>query len=266
MGSDSARRSLLEAARRLLPTSRRARLRRALFDWLQLTWTTAQGVHLRVANYNEWIIYNEIFVDGEYDAAIQTALRHRTGRPLHVVDLGANVGFFTLRLFDRTRAEGLADAECHVTLVEADPAIVPVLDRRVHGENALGAQVRVVPGAVGGPHGSLPFYPSVISPGEGSLIAAPHTAAVQVPSVDLDRVLADLPWIDLVKCDVEGAEMSVFEGSPAWLRKTATVVVEIHAARSRVESCRAGLASAGLTHETVLRDRGGCALCLYTRE
>jgi FkbM family methyltransferase len=237
-----------------------------MFDWLQLTWTTRHDVHLHVANYNEWIVYNEIFVDGEYDAAIQLALtRPFPARPLHVLDLGANVGFFTLRLFDRLRASGRPDAACHVTLVEADPSIIPVLNRRLGHDNAL-RQVRIVHGAVGSQDIDCAFYPSVASPGEGSLVPAADAIPVRVPAIDLDGMTADLPAIDLVKCDIEGAELALFANTAAWLRKTAIVIVEIHTQRSPVERCRAALAAAGLTRETVLRDRGGHALHLYTRE
>jgi FkbM family methyltransferase len=254
-------------ARRLVPATLRPRLRRVLFDWLDLSWTTRQRVRLRVATYNEWIIYNEIFVDGEYDPAIQLALARRASDgPLHIVDLGANVGFFTLRLFDRARAKGLDDRDCLVTLVEADPAIIPVLERRLHRDNALRDQVRIVHGAVGSQDATCAFYPSVVAPGEGSLVPSADATPVAVPAVDLDRMMADAPLIDLVKCDIEGAELSFFEQSPTLLERTRALVVEIHTDRCPVEQGRARLATAGLTREVVLRDRGGCALHLYTRE
>jgi FkbM family methyltransferase len=238
-----------------------------MFEWLSLTWTTTSGITVRVATYNEWIIYNEIFVDGEYDPAIHAALGRVSGdRPFRVLDLGANVGFFTLRLFDRLRGSGRRDAACDVTLVEADAALVPVLDARLHHDNALAGSVRVVHGAVGRRDGTATFYPSAASPGNGSLEPRPGRGGVTVPSVDVDRVTRDMPDIDLVKCDIEGAELSFFELYPALLRKTATLIVEIHADRSPIARCRELLGAAGLTRERVLRDRGGCALHLYTRE
>ena len=261
-----SRPTLIHGLRRLLPAAWRRRLRRALFDWLRLTWTTRHAVHLQVANYNEWIVYNEIFVDGEYDPGIQLALdRQSADQPLQVLDLGANVGLFTLRLFDRVRASGRPDTACHVTVVEADPAIVPVLERRLHRDNALRDQVRIVHGAVGSQDVTCAFYPSVVSPGEGSLVPMADAVAVPVPAVDLDRVTADVPAIDLVKCDIEGAELALLDTNPAWLKKTAILIVEIHTERSPLEHCRARLSAAGLTQETVLRSRAGYALHLYSR-
>lgn len=258
---------LARVARRLLPAAGRRYLRQALFDWLQLTWTTSAGVQIRVGTYNEWIIYNEIFVDGEYDAAIQRSLDQLPpDRPLRVLDLGANVGFFTLRLFDRLRARGLDDSRCDVTLVDADAAILPVLDARLHADNALRGAIRVIHGAVGTLAANAAFSRSADSPGEGSLAASSERAAVAVAAVDLDGLMADAPAIDLVKCDIEGAELAFFEQCGSLLAKTAVLVVEIHAGRSPVADCRERLAAAGLTRESILRDRGGCALHLYTRD
>jgi FkbM family methyltransferase len=247
-----------------LPSAGRQRLRRALFEWLHLTWTTRQGIQLRVANYNEWIIYNETFVDGEYDEAIRQAIdRAPAGRTLCVLDLGANVGFFTLRLFDRVRARGRNERACEVVLVEADPSLVPALDARLHRDNALGASIRLLHGVVGA---TAPlFYPSAASPGEGALQPSPGRRPVHVPLIDLDRETARFPEIDLVKCDIEGAELAFIERHPDLLARTASLVVEIHANRSPAAECRSRLAAAGLTREVVLRDRGGCALHLYTR-
>lgn len=237
-----------------------------MFEWLSLTWTTASGINLRVGNYSEWIIYNEIFVDGEYDAAIHAALaRVSPDRPLCVLDLGANVGLFTLRLFDRLRAAGHADAACRVTLVEANPAALPVVDARLRRDNAVAAHATVVHGLVGERTGSAAFDPSPASPGEASIAPDERAVAVTVPYVDLDRLMADAPAIDLLKCDIEGAELRLFEQYPALLRKIAILIVEIHVDRCPVARCRELLGAAGLTRESVLRERGGCALHLYTR-
>ena len=236
-----------------------------MFDWLNLTWTTSSGVGLRIANYNEWIIYNEIFVDGEYDAAIDVALAHRApDRPLRVLDLGANVGFFTLRVFDRLRASGGNDAACLVTLVEANPESVAILRARLHDDNPFNARVRIVSALAGEPTGTATFYPSVDSPGDSSLVRRAGRGIV-VPYVDLDQFLEDAPAVDLLKCDIEGAELAVIEQYPQLLARTRVAVFEFHHDRCPVDRCRDLLSAAGLTEETVLRDRGGCSLRLYRR-
>jgi FkbM family methyltransferase len=252
--------------RRLAPAAVRRRLRRAMFVWLELTWTTASGIGLRVANYNEWIIYNEIFVDAEYDAAIAAAISNRdTGDLLRVVDLGANVGFFTLRLFDRLRVAGSTDASCAVTAIDAHPEVVQVLRSRVHDDNPLAERVQIVSGLVGQSTGERRFYRAADSPGESSVARHTGDSGVTIGFVDLTRLFQDVPVIDLLKCDVEGAELSVIEHHPAVLAKTRVAVFEIHHDLCPIDRCRDLLRAAGLTTETVLRDRGGHSLRLYAR-
>ena len=250
--------------RRVLPAAVRGRVRRAMFEWLQLTWTTSAGIGLRVATYNEWIIYNEVFVDGEYDAAIDAALTARGDRVLHVLDLGANVGFFTLRLFDRLRAAGITDASCAATLVEANPDLIPVLRARLLGGNALAPAVRIVPGLAGEPSGSATLFRSPDALGDSSVLR-PTADAVSVPYVDLTPLMSDAPVIDLLKCDIEGSELTVLEHYPDLLLRTRIAVIEHHHDLCPVERCREPLRAAGLVHETVLRDRGGHSLRMYLR-
>ena len=251
---------LLRIGRAALPRGARQRLRRAMFDWLELTWTTSSGVGLRVANYNEWIIYNEIFVDAEYDAAISAAIAGRDqARPLRILDLGANAGYFTLRVFDRLRAAGVADGNCRVTLVEANPALVPVLRTRVHDDNPLVDRTDIVSGAAGQPSGTVTLYPSYEAPGNSSVFRRTTAAGITVSYVDIARLAGDGP-IDLLKCDVEGAELAVIERYPQLLQRTRVAVFELHHDLVSVDRCRDGLRAAGLSHETILRDRDGCSV------
>ncbi len=67
--------------------------------WSNLLWwllrprvTLRSGVKLRVSSPSEWELFNEIFVECEYDEAVRRALSS-VSSPVHVVDLGANVGF-----------------------------------------------------------------------------------------------------------------------------------------------------------------------------
>src|SRR5262245_3500425 len=100
---------LIRLLRRICPAFLRPRIRRLLFQWLDLRWTLTSGVRLRVTGYGDWLTYNEIFVRGEYDQALCLALdaRPEPTAPVHIVDLGSNVGFFTLRAVDALRQRQL---------------------------------------------------------------------------------------------------------------------------------------------------------------
>jgi FkbM family methyltransferase len=81
--------------------------------------------------------------------------------------------------------------------------------------------------------------------------------SVAVSCLSMERVMADaaFPRLDLFKCDIEGAEVDVFSnGSLAWLRRTACVLIELHnveAVRVVRSACHdAGLRSLGQYRST----------------
>jgi len=75
-----------------LPGMRRIndRLWRYAYRFAGLRWHLSSGVFVEVANPIEWIIYNDIFADGDYDVPLTELLERKTDRPLTVADLGAS--------------------------------------------------------------------------------------------------------------------------------------------------------------------------------
>jgi len=67
-------------------------------------------------------MYTEVFRKGEYDSAIDRALTLADRDRCLVVDLGANVGFFTLRVIDRARSES-RPCDVSVLAVEGSPLV-----------------------------------------------------------------------------------------------------------------------------------------------
>ncbi|MEM4188509.1 MAG: FkbM family methyltransferase [Candidatus Hadarchaeum sp.] len=76
--------------------------------------------------------------------------------------------------------------------------------------------------------------------------AANGRANVRVPAVTVDDILEefDLERIDLLKCDIEGAEREVFEHADSWIHRVDVVAVEVHdrfkqgCKRAVAEACR----------------------------
>lgn len=223
-----------------------------MFQWLDLGWTTSGGSKIAVVNWDEWVIYNEVFVDGSYDAAIDAALR--SDGPLRVLDLGANVGFFVLRLHERLRASDASRA-CSTLAVEANPAIAAVLSDRL-ADNGLSDRVTVCCAVAGGGPGSQQLYVSPTAPGHSSILRRPGGDPITVTSIDLDHLTASMPSIDLLKCDVEGAELGTFEKHPAMLAKTRVLVCELHHRLCDTARCLSLLAAAGLSRQIARRDNG----------
>ena len=77
----------------------RGRFGAKLWSLLRPEWTLPSGLKVTIASWAEWVTYNDIFVDGEYDVPIHHAVQH-AGAGDVVLDVGGNVGYFALRFAD----------------------------------------------------------------------------------------------------------------------------------------------------------------------
>src|SRR3954454_3125284 len=76
-------------------------IRRTVWRVLGLDGTLRSGIRIQVRSHPDWVIYNEVIVNGEYDSVIHEVLNaHQPGTPFRVLDFGANVGYFTFRFAD----------------------------------------------------------------------------------------------------------------------------------------------------------------------
>src|SRR5438045_3636189 len=97
----------------LIPPLLRSILRAIAWNAVSLHSVTASGMQLRIANPSDWLVFNEIFVKGEYDTAIEIALENVVDQ-LNVLDVGANVGFFSFRVLDRLQVSGRNDVKPNI--------------------------------------------------------------------------------------------------------------------------------------------------------
>jgi len=257
---------LLRFSRGLFSAAIRAHIRTLLFQWLSLTWELSSGVRLRVANYGDWIIYNEIFVSGEYDRALALALDSATDNnsPFHIVDLGANVGFFTLRAVDRLRRRRAGDQEFLITAVEANGRCVEEFRARVFEENGLSHNVRVVHGLVGERRGVATLHRLDSARSHDTLFNGKEHPGAQVPYTDLSSLFASSPQIDLLKCDIEGAELLFIQNYPDVFQKVRVAVFEFHRHVCDTQRCQSLLREYGFTQHATFRHGDPCFIhCVW---
>lgn len=156
-----------------------------------------------------------LYLYGLWDLA-GTRLLQRILRPgMTVLDVGANIGYFTLLAATRVGPSGLVQS------FEPHDEIRRRLVRNVERNGLLNVEVR--PEAVGRTGGEIAFYRSADASNQGisSTVEgpAPHgepreARPVLVPCVTLDEVAASLDRpVDLVKIDVEGAELEALAGA-----------------------------------------------------
>lgn len=247
---------LLSLGRHFVPTTWRPRLRSLLFPLHPLTFSRPSGVRLRIANDTDWMIYTEVFRKGEYDAAIGRALTSASSGRLCIVDLGANVGFFTLRVIDAIRSER-SSLDVEIIAVEGSPRRVEEFRSRVLDENGLMEQVRLIGGLVGDRSGSAALYEGALH-GDSSIFRRAESSAIvdEVGFVDLSPIFASEPAIHLLKCDIEGAELQFIRTYRELLLRTQVAIFELHDQLCDTDACRRLLREYGFSHETVIRRAG----------
>lgn len=143
------------------------------------------------------------------------------------VDVGANIGYVTLQVSKHVGPNG------RVVAIEPDPQTALVLRKNVANNSA--ANVTVIEVACSSHKVSAKFFPAPRShSGKSSLSErnAGSDRAVQLNCEPLDSITetAHLERVDVVKIDVEGAEMQVLRGMERLLSQFhPIVIVEIDA-------------------------------------
>jgi FkbM family methyltransferase len=172
-------------------------------------WGAKVLVDTRDAMVTPWLV-----LDGLWESHV-TGWLQDTLRPGQVfVDVGANIGYFTLL------AGSLVGPEGKVVAVEAHPRLAELLQRNVI-INGLHGFVTTWHRAAWSESTELKLHmrenfasnSSVGSVGPDALARLGDSEEiVGVSAVALDDLLADVPHVDVMKVDVEGAEVHVFTG------------------------------------------------------
>ena len=175
------------------------------------------------------------------------------GRTPHVVDLGANSGFFTLRVLHEARLRGM---DVTITAIEPLPRLAAALEARVVPQQNANEHVRLVHGLAGRRSGADVLYENPAHLASSTLIADRNRGSreVRVAYVDLSKILSGEPFIDLLKCDIEGSEEPLIETYPDVFAKVGTAVFEFHHDLCDVARCQHLLRSYGFPHAETLRE------------
>jgi FkbM family methyltransferase len=174
------------------------------------------------ARKEDWVAVKEVLVQDEY-ACIDTLLAGlATPR---VIDLGANIGSFALRVF-------LFSAQARVASVEAAPdtfnvlatnrSLNPFFDWHLFNNGIWRHDEPLTLMRRG-----ISVGHRVIENGEGDI----------VQGITLHSLLDQLKWdaVDLIKMDIEGGEEAVVPVALDIFRKTRYLIIEVHTDRINAE-------------------------------
>ena len=233
------------------------------YRYIDLKWTLQSGLVVNVKNYAEWVIYNDIFVDSEYDLPIQTLLNSSLeNQKLNIIDLGANVGFFTLRLADLLIKNDKSDF--HVTLVEGSPSIYNELVSRLKTQKVVEEHLNIVNGLVGELQGKAKIVEQDFHV-MNTVNFDNQSKGKYVNFIDLNSLFPKDVDIDLLKCDIEGSELIFLENYKDFLLRVKNAVFELHHDRCDTLKCREILRDAGLINHKNIRTESNFSVDFFWR-
>lgn len=147
-------------------------------------------------------------------------------RPGHVVwDVGSNIGLFTFA------AAHLAGEAGQVFAFEADVWLVQLLRRSASIQPSTSASVRIIPVAVADSCDVRTFNIAARSRASSALAGYGNSQTggiaeqQSVISVSVDWLAGKLPLPDVIKIDVEGAELEVLVGALGLLRTKGPIIL-----------------------------------------
>ncbi len=171
----------------------------------------AHPVDLRIAS-TDAEVYGQVIRNAEYEAVA-------VGRPLTILDCGANVGYtsaFFLSRFPQARVIAIEPFAANAAACRRN--LAPYGDRATVIQAGVWSKSgRLVVEFDGGNEWGIRVR--AVQAGETG-----DVDAIDIPSLGLDH-------IDILKIDIEGSEMELFSAhSEAWLPRVSSIAIELHGA------------------------------------
>lgn len=172
---------------------------------------------LRMRRYGgDIFIFHEVL-----GSAVYSFPEKRLPGGLVIVDLGANIGLTALSLKARY-------PQARVVCVEPHPENAALLR---HNLQCLGDSATILEAAVSATNGTIQLM--LATEHYNASVVRAGAEAVAVSALTMEEIMrcAGISTIDILKMDIEGAELSILERRPAWLQKVRVLLAELHGPR-----------------------------------
>jgi len=217
--------------------------RKYLWKILKLKWRLKTGIQAYVKSDNDWFVFNEIFTDQEYDEVFQLLPDTGIRDPL-VLDLGANVGYFSVRMAHELLMRRMTDFTIYA--IEASEENYTELLSRTN-QPFLVNRCKPIHGLVGQKNGFS--FLNTNTDHFGYHIEKNNTTGEKTSFIDIEKLLEkDDRRITLLKCDIEGSEEIFLNEYTHLLQKTDLSIFEFHADACNIPQCRKYLEESGLKY------------------
>ena len=180
-------------------------------------------------------VYDEVFRHGEYGMPVPTAQ--------YIIDAGAHIGCTSVWFAGRYPG-------ARILSIEPETGNYEMLLRHAREH----PKITPIHAGVWSHSGLLQIANPAADTWSFQVCAAESSAQDCIPAVSIDQLLVDhnFPRIDILKIDVEGAEVEVFSTADRWIDRVGMLIVELHD-RSRPGCTEAFERALGQRNVTITR-------------
>lgn len=195
--------------------------------WVKVPTVFGQRIYVCLSDVG---VSKGIFLTGNWEPEVGKSIFTLINQDSYFLDIGANMGWFSLLVADFIQKR---NGNGRVIAIEANPTIVQYLMASVV-DSGLSNYISIKPYAASNKYDVIQMETS-INGNLGGLKIGPlsKNATTQrniIPTVVLDDILEDLPKLDVIKMDIEGAEPLALEGMRKTLDKfSPKIIMEINA-------------------------------------
>ncbi|HWD94237.1 MAG TPA: FkbM family methyltransferase [Verrucomicrobiae bacterium] len=168
-------------------------------------------------NSSDLSTFSKIFLNREYDIPLAK-------QPKIIIDAGANVGyasaFFALQ-FPQAKIIAIEPEPANFNLLKQNTSSFPNVSPIKAALWPTSGEVNLLDPGVG----SWGFEAADLTNERTDI---PKLGTVRAVTVEEIMSQFKLPFVDILKVDIEGGEKALFAGSPAWLKQMGVVMIELH--------------------------------------
>lgn len=221
-----------------------------------LKWPLLSGIEVVVETEWDWPVFCDIFVNHDYPLlSVPPGIE-----PVTILDLGANVGYFSLYSADICR-RSQRPFVCHA--IEALSKTYNILRRRTRNV----PEIKTYHGAAGRKSGEVTISQSA-NHATSSLMTENHNKGKDYPAepvryLDLNMIVPGK--LDILKMDIEGSEFDLMKNYRGLIKKAELVFCELHKQDGDIEKFRNEMLEMGFNFMPVV-DRLTASVEFYYRE
>jgi FkbM family methyltransferase len=155
-----------------------------------------------------------LYLTRTYEPEETAALTRLVSAGSVVLDIGANIGYYTTLFAQRC---------AHVYAIEPAPGNVRLLKHNTRQHR----NVTVIPTAISDREGTATLSLSDVNNGDHQLLNDPSRDHISVPVTTVDALMRrhNIARIDLIKIDIQGAEVAAFRGMQRTLAQNPNAVI-----------------------------------------